>query len=232
MALPILVMVKVPCASGVQEAEIEMVGGAVVGEGVKVGVAVGDWQKVEDVAVPMLPPPDASSSKVPNSPEVLTWVDAPAVSWKLWVAMGVPLSSKVQVPGPVISTPEFVIVKVPCASGVQEAEIDMTGTAACASGAACTFAGDIAFACTSGAGCACAGDTACACAGEAAWIDWGNTPLIASPTTSRKIKAKRTSCIFHGLFMPLSNKQPFIETTLSRAPRPGRIRADMRLAIN
>jgi hypothetical protein len=63
--------------------------------GVTVGVAVGDWQKVEDVAVPMLPPPDASSSKVPNSPEVFTWIDAPALSWKEFVAIGVPLSSKV-----------------------------------------------------------------------------------------------------------------------------------------
>jgi hypothetical protein len=95
MLLPTFVIVNVPCASGVQEAEIESVGGARVGAGVTVGVAVGDWQKVEDVAVPMLPPPDASSSKVPNSPEVCTWMDCPAVSWKLFVAMGVPLSSKV-----------------------------------------------------------------------------------------------------------------------------------------
>jgi hypothetical protein len=94
MLLPTFVIVKVPCASGVQEAEIEMVGGARVGAGVKVGVAVGDWQKVELIAG-AAPPPEVSNSSVPNSPEVFIWVDAPAASWKEFEAMGVPLSSKV-----------------------------------------------------------------------------------------------------------------------------------------
>ena len=65
MDVPLFVMVKVPCASGVQTAEIDNVGGAIV------GVAVGDWQKVDPVAVPMLPPPEASSSRVPKRPLVL-----------------------------------------------------------------------------------------------------------------------------------------------------------------
>jgi hypothetical protein len=85
-------------------------------------VAVGDWQKVELVAG-TVPPPDVSNSRVPNSPEVFTWVDAPAPSWKLFVAMGVPLSSKVQLPALVMALPTLVIVKVPWAAGVQEDEI-------------------------------------------------------------------------------------------------------------
>jgi len=56
---PMLVIVKVPCASGVQFAESEKMGG------VGVGVAVGDWQKVDTVVVPTLPPPETSSSSVP-----------------------------------------------------------------------------------------------------------------------------------------------------------------------
>ncbi len=88
---PVLVMVKVPKASGVQEALKDRVGAVV---GVRVGVAVGDWQKVETVAGEA-PPPLVSSSNVPNSPEVLTEVDAPASSWKLLVAMGVPFNSSV-----------------------------------------------------------------------------------------------------------------------------------------
>jgi hypothetical protein len=121
-----------------------MVGASV---GAKVGVAVGDWQKVEVVAG-AAPPPEVSISSVPNSPEVLTWVDAPAASWKLFVAMGVPLSSKVQLPALVISAPKLVIVKVPWAAGVQEDERAMTGTPVCACGAASTFTGAIAFTCT------------------------------------------------------------------------------------
>ena len=48
--------------------------------GVIVGVAVGDWQKVETVTVPTLPPPETERTRVPNSPLVLTLVDAPALS--------------------------------------------------------------------------------------------------------------------------------------------------------
>jgi hypothetical protein len=74
MALPISVIVNVPCASGVQVAESENVGG------VTVGVAVGDWQKVDAVAVPILPPPEADRSRVPKIPLVLILVDCPAVN--------------------------------------------------------------------------------------------------------------------------------------------------------
>jgi hypothetical protein len=88
---PMLVMVKVPWASGVQEALKDRVGAVV---GVRVGVAVGDWQKVEVVAG-AVPPPLVSSSNVPNSPEVCIWVDAPAFNWKLLVAIGVPFNSSV-----------------------------------------------------------------------------------------------------------------------------------------
>jgi hypothetical protein len=83
-----LVSVKVPWASGVQVDVMEIVGGA------RVGVAVGDWQKVELVAG-TVPPPDVSNSSVPNSPAVWIWVDAPAASWNVPVAMGVPFSSRV-----------------------------------------------------------------------------------------------------------------------------------------
>ena len=65
MDAPILVIVNVPCASGVQAAEIDNEGGAVVSVTVGVIVAAGDWQNADPVAVPMLPPPEASSSRVP-----------------------------------------------------------------------------------------------------------------------------------------------------------------------
>ncbi len=64
---------------------------------VLVGVDVGDWQKV-DIVAGAVPPPEVSNSNVPNRPLVLIWVDAPAFSWKLLVAIGVPFSSKVHVP--------------------------------------------------------------------------------------------------------------------------------------
>ena len=54
-------------------------------------------------------------------------VDCPASSWKLLLAIGVPFSSSVQVPGPVMSPPISVMVKVPFASGVQEALMEMAG---------------------------------------------------------------------------------------------------------
>jgi len=69
-----LLIVNVPCASRVQFAESEIVGG------VSVGVAVGDWQKVETVAVPTLPPPDTSNSSVPYRPLVWIVVDDPPFS--------------------------------------------------------------------------------------------------------------------------------------------------------
>jgi hypothetical protein len=49
------------------------------------------------------------------------FVLAPAFSWKLFVAIGVPLRFKVHVPGPVMSAPTFVMTKVPSASGVHDA---------------------------------------------------------------------------------------------------------------
>src|SRR5512142_2371797 len=109
MLLPMLVIVNVPCASGVQLAASCIVGARV---GVIVGVAVGDRQKVETVAG-AAPPPLVSSSSVPNSPEVWICVEAPALSWKVLDAIGVPLSRRVYVPGPVMLAPMFVIVKVP-----------------------------------------------------------------------------------------------------------------------
>src|SRR5512142_1090831 len=110
MLKPVLVMVKVPWASGVQFALRLMIGAD--GVTVTVGVAVGDWQKVETVAG-AAPPPLVSSSSVPNSPEVRICVLAPALSWKVLDAIGVPLSRRVYVPGPVMLAPMFVIVKVP-----------------------------------------------------------------------------------------------------------------------
>jgi hypothetical protein len=74
MADPVLVMRKVPFAARSQVPVSEKVGGT------RVGVAVGDWQKVEAVAIPTLPPPEALRSKVPYSPEVLIVVDWPAVN--------------------------------------------------------------------------------------------------------------------------------------------------------
>ncbi len=123
MLLPMFVMVKVPWASGVQLPESWIVGARV---GVIVGVAVGDWQKVEVVAG-AVPPPLVSNSSVPKSPEVWTCVDAPAFSWKDCVASGVPLSKSVQLPALVMLLPIFVIVKVPCASGVQSAASCIVG---------------------------------------------------------------------------------------------------------
>ena len=71
---PILVIVNVPWASGVQLAESERAG---TGVGVRVNVAVGDWQKVDTLAG-AAPPPEASNSSVPKRPLVLRLVDAPA----------------------------------------------------------------------------------------------------------------------------------------------------------
>ena len=134
--LPVLVIVSIPCASGVQFAESEIVGASV---GVSVGVAVGDSQKVETVAG-AAPPPDVSSSSVPNKPEVWMERDWPAFNWKVLLATGVPFSSKVQVPWLVISLPRFVIVNVPCASGVQLAEREITGVVAWAAAGPCPIA--------------------------------------------------------------------------------------------
>lgn len=128
MELPMLVIVKVPWASGVQLADNWMVGASVA---VMVGVAVGNGQKVLTVAG-AAPPPDVSSSSVPNNPAVRTVVDCPAASWKELLAIGVPLSSKVYVPAVSISVPRLVIVNVPCASGVQVADNEITGPVVCA----------------------------------------------------------------------------------------------------
>jgi hypothetical protein len=121
---PVLVMTKVPWASGVQLALSENVGGT------GVGVAVGDWQKVEADAVPTLPPPVAVSSRVPKSPEVLILKVMPEFIWKVLLAMGVPFKITVQVPGLVMLAPVFVMVRVPCAEGVQVAFNENTGTVA------------------------------------------------------------------------------------------------------
>ena len=69
-----------------QLADREIVGASV---GVRVGIAVGDWQKVETVAG-AVPPPEVSNSSVPNRPLVLMVVEAPAFNWKVLVARGVP----------------------------------------------------------------------------------------------------------------------------------------------
>ena len=102
------------------------VGVAVGPVGVFVGVAVGDWQKVDTVAG-AVPPPEVSNSSVPKSPLVLMLKDALAFNWKALLAMGVPFSSKVHVPGPVIFEPVLVITNTPWASGVQLAESDIVG---------------------------------------------------------------------------------------------------------
>ena len=120
ISLPILVITKVPCASGVQEADSDMMGG------VGVGVAVGDWQKVE-IDAGAAPPPEVSSSKVPNSPLVWMVRDWLAFNWKVLEATGEPLSSRVQVPELAMSPPILVIVNVPWASGVQLADIERVG---------------------------------------------------------------------------------------------------------
>lgn len=118
---PILVMMNFPCASGVHDAETVRVGGTTV------GVALGDWQKTDAVTVPTLPPPETEINSVPNSPDVLTEVDAPASNWKVLDAIGVPFRSRTQAPGPVISPPMSVMVKVPMAAGVQDADNEKTG---------------------------------------------------------------------------------------------------------
>src|SRR5512142_821111 len=110
-----LVTVKVPWASAVQLAASWIVGARV---GVIVGVAVGDWQKVETVAG-AAPPPLVSNSSVPNSPEVWILRLCPAFNWKVLLATGVPFSSSVQVPAEVMLLPMLVMVRVPWASGVQ-----------------------------------------------------------------------------------------------------------------
>ena len=82
-------------AVGVAEGVIVSVGvGLSLTIPVDVGVADGDAQKVETDSG-AAPPPLVSSSRVPNRPLVLTWVDCAAVSSKELVAMGVPLSSRV-----------------------------------------------------------------------------------------------------------------------------------------
>ncbi len=68
---PMLEIVNTPWASGVQLAESDIVGGT------GVGVAVGDWQKVDTVAG-AVPPPEVSNSSVPKRPLVLMLVDASA----------------------------------------------------------------------------------------------------------------------------------------------------------
>jgi hypothetical protein len=77
-----------------------------------VGVAVGDWQKVETDAG-AAPPPDASSSRAPKRPLVLMFVDWLALSWKELEATGAPFRSRVQMPAPVMLLPMSVIVNVP-----------------------------------------------------------------------------------------------------------------------
>ena len=59
---PVLVITNVPWASGVQLADSERAG---AGVGVFVGVAVGDWQKVDTVAG-AAPPPEASEFQRPE----------------------------------------------------------------------------------------------------------------------------------------------------------------------
>jgi len=50
-----------------------------------------------------------------------------AVSWNVLLAIGVLFRRSVHVPALVISVPILVIVKVPCASGVQLADSEKTG---------------------------------------------------------------------------------------------------------
>jgi hypothetical protein len=61
---------------------------------------------------------------------VLIFVLAPAFSWKLFVAIGVPLRFRVHVPGPVMFPPMFVITNDPTASGAQFALIETAGACA------------------------------------------------------------------------------------------------------
>jgi len=100
--------------------------GAAVALPVLVGVAVGDWQKVE-IDAGAAPPPEVSSSRVPYSPLVWMLRDCPAFNWKVLEATGEPLSSKVQVPWLIMSPPMLVMTSVPCASGVQLADSERTG---------------------------------------------------------------------------------------------------------
>jgi hypothetical protein len=77
------VWVSVGVAVGVLVREAVWVGvgvSVIVGVWVSVGVAVGDWQKVDAVAVPILPPPETDRSRVPKIPLVLILVDCPAVN--------------------------------------------------------------------------------------------------------------------------------------------------------
>ena len=89
--------------------------------GVIVGVAVGDKQNMEPVATTVLDVSSTSNVRVPKRPLVLILKVWPAVSWKVFCAIGVPFRLTRQVKGVVISPPVLVMVMSPIEFGAQAA---------------------------------------------------------------------------------------------------------------
>ena len=112
---PVLVMVMSPAESGAQAALTWKEGGT------RVGVAVGDRQNMEPVATTVLDVSRTSNVRVPKRPLVLILKVWPALSWKVFCAIGVPFRLTRQVKGVVISPPVLVMVMSPTESGAQAA---------------------------------------------------------------------------------------------------------------
>ena len=112
---PVLVIVNTPVASGAQAALTWKDGGT------RVGVAVGDRQNVEPVAMTVLDASRTSRVNVPNRPLVLILKVWPGLIWKVFCAMGVPFRLIRQVKGVVISAPVLVMVINPVEFGAQAA---------------------------------------------------------------------------------------------------------------
>ncbi len=115
IAPPLLVMTNDPFPSSVHDAV------TVTSGGIGVGVGVGVGQVAEPVTGEGMPPPLTVSSRTPKMPDVLIEVVAPAASWKLLLAIGVPSRVIVQVPALGMAPPLFVIVNDPTAPSVHDA---------------------------------------------------------------------------------------------------------------
>jgi len=86
-----------------------------------------DWQAVEAVAVPILPPPETVRTILPKSPVDLIVVDWLEDSWKGLAEMVSPSNTRVQLPRLVISLPTFLMTNLPFALGSQVAVRVKTG---------------------------------------------------------------------------------------------------------
>ena len=112
---PVLVMIRIPFASAEQVALTWKDGGATV------GVAVGDRQNAEPVAITVLVVSRTSMVSVPYRPLVLILKDWPGEIKKEFCATGVPFRLRRQVKGVDIFPPVLVMIRTPCASGEQAA---------------------------------------------------------------------------------------------------------------